>query len=81
MISVKAALPEVIRVRIAINVPMNATVSPVIECVTRSTTARRNIIVLIANPLLLLIASEGFGYVEGSIAFEDAALSSFLQAK
>ena len=51
-------MPAATRVTMATAVPINATVSPVCACVTRSTTAHPNIMLLIIKSLLLVIASK-----------------------
>ena len=57
-------LGAVIIVTRAIKSPINATVRPVMACVISRTTAVANIIQLIANPFLSLIASFGSGSEE-----------------
>ena len=65
-----AFLPEAIRVTVATAVPIKATVRPVYECVTRSTTAHMKTRLLIIKSFLLVMASFGSGIVEKSISFE-----------
>ena len=61
MIKSIASLGDVTNVIIATNTPIKATVSPVCACVISSKTAIKNIIALIINFFLSLIASFGSG--------------------
>ena len=66
-------LPAVMRVRIAIPVPIAATERPVILWVTRSTTARPKITMLMMKSLILTIAEAGLGIADTSFSTASAA--------
>ena len=62
------SLPEVIKVMIAMNNPIKATLNPVCACVINITIAHKKITQLTVNFALFVIASLGSGYVDASTA-------------